>query len=1008
MPTYNSNINLVPTQYMPIDYRHDEQFALAEAQQATQNIAKVKSRYEDLLGWSLTTDKSKDTLSTYMKGAEENLQKIAGMNMMVYDNAKQALDIFKPLTDSKGEYSYVMGDHAYTTKAQGVLSQIEESKTKDKGEAYNPDLERIVNSQLQLFSLENDPTKWKTYYYNAKDYSPGSDISKKLMELEKSFTDNVIGEGVEREQVLGNGYKYLLKDKSIYANEYADYLDTHLNAKEKEQLQLGSEADYFETLVGYASIKDPIKKADAFTKMQTTFKSEFDNQTKAMVGDLEKAKAAVEGYKQLTPASDAETLSVLSTKIANIDKNLEKVKNRKLTDKDISSIFDPSNWVAGKTMYMNNFGEDAVQKIAQSTAHSIISEKFEADTAYIQLAQLEETKRHNRIDENINLLKTGLKLDAQGNVIPDPGVEEYEKYMPGSKITSDAELGKTLYEQDVKEATSSDGAYKIIGIVSGDENFDQRWNQINKNGEMSKLTWQEAIDNKYITNDKINSIINLINTKEPGKININRDKADYVMATVRNWLSQDKNLDYLTTQYKNNPDLRNALIDAKTKLGIANSKAAGVNTSFKKALTVAAKEIVAPNGVSFASEMGRYKISNPAELETALKDFAERNGAWKNPIKGVSKGMGESNPLNPAETIMNVGKEVGRDVASYALGIIPHAVSSLWGGNAANTWVKDTIDVNSAMDEFYKTYATTGNRSNEPIGKQFHRTRPFTTDKKTKTAFDATVAGFAAGATDRPELNEFVRNFTEYVSDVYEGKQGYGVAFTSNMDKTDKETFLAAYNQMAEKAGFEDAGSFEEARDILNGYFATNRIPTRAIASTANKYNIDPNFRYTNNNNALTGAYVGSDKLSSVYGFPNGQEPINVSISNRAAGVSFDLAEADMSGIHFVQPIIKDNKISRDNKGNVQLEHVYGSQIFSNFVGDLMKQGYSPEEARASANQTILSNATGLVTSNSNKALALLELIKYLNTDGRKFSNLKDIPNETLKPYLTYIQNSNQ
>ena len=59
MPTFDSSVNLIPTEYVPIDYRHDAQFALAEAQQATQNIAMVKSRYEDLLGMDLTTDKSK-------------------------------------------------------------------------------------------------------------------------------------------------------------------------------------------------------------------------------------------------------------------------------------------------------------------------------------------------------------------------------------------------------------------------------------------------------------------------------------------------------------------------------------------------------------------------------------------------------------------------------------------------------------------------------------------------------------------------------------------------------------------------------------------------------------------------------------------------------------------------------------------------------------------------------------------------------------------------------------
>ena len=73
MPTYSQNLPLIPTEYVPINYSHDAQFYLAEAQQAAENMARVKSRYEDFLGWDLTSTKAKDGLSAFMKNAEENI-----------------------------------------------------------------------------------------------------------------------------------------------------------------------------------------------------------------------------------------------------------------------------------------------------------------------------------------------------------------------------------------------------------------------------------------------------------------------------------------------------------------------------------------------------------------------------------------------------------------------------------------------------------------------------------------------------------------------------------------------------------------------------------------------------------------------------------------------------------------------------------------------------------------------------------------------------------------------
>jgi hypothetical protein len=252
MPTYNQNLPLVPTEYVPIDYSYDAAYNVASVQQAAYNIAKVKSRYEDILGLDLTTAKSKETLSSVMKNIETDLQKVSGMD------AKQALDLFKPITDSNGEYSFIMGDHAVTQKARSVMSQIESSKVKDKGAEYNPALESIVNAQLNLFSKQNDPNKWKSFYYGMTEYVPGYDegLKKEYSDLEKAYREQV-GDGIKTSTKLGDGTLYILEDKSIYADNFRNYLEEHLSERAKQQLKLNNMANYWQNISSYALIDDP-------------------------------------------------------------------------------------------------------------------------------------------------------------------------------------------------------------------------------------------------------------------------------------------------------------------------------------------------------------------------------------------------------------------------------------------------------------------------------------------------------------------------------------------------------------------------------------------------------------------------------------------------------------------------------------------------------------------------------------------------------------------------------
>jgi hypothetical protein len=99
--------------------------------------------------------------------------------------------------------------------------------------------------------------------------------------------------------------------------------------------------------------------------------------------------------------------------------------------------------------------------------------------------------------------------------------------------------------------------------------------------------------------------------------------------------------------------------------------------------------------------------------------------------------------------------------------------------------------------------------------------------------------------------------------------------------------------------------------------------------------------------------------------------------------------------------LIKNGLVQRDATGNVQLEHIYGKDILDLEVKKLVSGGYSLNDAIDEAKKRIMTNVTDYVTHYGTEARNYLDFIKYLNTQGKNVTSLKDIPAETLNQYLS-------
>lgn len=444
MPTYSQNLPLIPTEYVPIDYSHDAQFQLAEAQAAATNIAKVRSRYEDLLGMDLTSDKSKDALSSFMKGAEEDLRKVSGMDMMVASNASDALNILKPLTDIDGQYGYIVVDNVFTKKYKnnkGLASQA-----RIKGENYNQAADDYLDIQKKRFENTDDVNQWKYILSDSIDYTPYYDTQKELMDLVSKFKPD----SIEADQA-GGGRIVTTKDQSVYAAKLQDYLDANLSDKYKNQMNLEAKVNYGkQQLLAY----DPNTKSYDGSKIYKYYDGLLTDlkATKINVYNQEKNSLEREVSLLANTPDGMEKQKELKKRIGQLDNGIKTIKDQTL---DKSLFENPAEYRKAEAVASNIISMKDLTDKAMSLAHLDISITQKADETYWKKLNfdLEEKKFAYQIkkdeadrewDKQKELIKAGLKhINPETGAIEDGGYfsPQPKTDMTQSQIQSGADRG---------------------------------------------------------------------------------------------------------------------------------------------------------------------------------------------------------------------------------------------------------------------------------------------------------------------------------------------------------------------------------------------------------------------------------------------------------------------------------------------------------------------------------------------------------------------------------------
>jgi len=935
MPTAN-NLNEIPTEYLSENYMPEAQLALAYAGQELQNTAMIKSRYEDLLGLDLTTNKSKETLSTYMKGAEEQLQKIAGTNMLSYGNASHALDIFKPLTDSNGEYGYIMGDHAYTQKTKSVLSQIEQSKSKDKGEEYNPALEKIVNSQMMLFNKLNDPKNWKSFYYNSENYSPGYDsgTKKEVADLTDRFI-KMIGDGVEMDKPLGEGHTEIFKDKSIYADKFRDYLDANLSDRAKEQIKLNKKAEYWQNLSAYASIDNPENKLKVYNSLKDQYIRAYQDDINARLSNAEEISNKLEIYKKAADGNDKSFLKSINEQSELIKNKIEILKNKKITEEDVKPLLDINNWANGQDAYANYFADKELTKIANATATTSGVHKYETDQSYWNLQNLnlgwarfnEEKDYHKK-----ELALKGLELDYKFKELNTPQniVTTYDN-ASGNTISSPEDAGKQKLNNDFQGVATSNATFAGLKSLTGIP-FQFKNEDLNK---LSEMTFQQALDANIgglrSDNDILNNLLKVTNVFKNGKIskiNPNTDNATQVLTWLKTAAMDDRYKNMLTKTYNSSidSDKRINFNAAKTAMDIENSKAKTIQANLQTALNNATNGVLAA-GKPFS--FYTFNLNDPASIENSLTDFAKSAGVNSKDL--INKFYNNYDKLSSSKVLLKGQTQ--------------------WDFKTAS-------------------------------------------DKKGNRFYQNNILNLINGSPNKDALSDFIRDFSEDVNGKGINEQGFGVHFNSNISKP--KEFIEAFNNLAGKDnpyGFTpipiEKGNVDasQALNQLNSFFNTHKIPSSNIDTK--QFEIDPNQEAIQKGIRLTGINLKSKDLKDIYGLTN-QQDIKISFYNANKALDAQNLDIIIDGGYVIPKINNDGMIIRNQDGTVVTEYKSGASIKKDALEKAIVSypGATVEQLQREINQSLTKDVSSQLTNLSILAYGNLDLIHYLNTSGKSVQKL--------------------
>jgi predicted RNA-binding protein Jag len=153
MATYLQGVTDYIPDYQPFqpDFNFYANVLQTKQNQYDKNYQKINNLYADLYNAPVTHELNKEKKDKILKNIDDNLKKVANLDLSLEQNVNQATQVFRPFYEDK----YLMKDMAWTKNAYNVLNRAQSLQSSTDEKMYNqfwPTGVKAINYRIQDFA----------------------------------------------------------------------------------------------------------------------------------------------------------------------------------------------------------------------------------------------------------------------------------------------------------------------------------------------------------------------------------------------------------------------------------------------------------------------------------------------------------------------------------------------------------------------------------------------------------------------------------------------------------------------------------------------------------------------------------------------------------------------------------------------------------------------------------------------------------------------------------------
>lgn len=451
---------------------------MAKTQYWNEGASKIKARYDDALGLSLTNIDNQQIKKDYISKSEEMLKSLSSQNLGNPDVQQAGIGIFKNLFQDEG----ILYDDQYTKHLGKVQNDYYTQLKKDPSKASSLNLAYAMED-AQAFQNDGDRMSAKKYYQRRRDYTPYYDPSQDIdraMKNCKASTNTEQGLGAGN-SLNGSGYMEKTTSSSLSSAQVSQCFNAGLSEQAKNQLNINGYMSFRNNKEGLAGAYSNYLHNDA--------QSMIDKRTKiaAQIATLTKKKNQGVISSEESQALDQYQAAdkSYSGQIDNITDTVNRLAKRDFSplDKDYAGI----SGLVYSNMKISQFGQafshEDFSKMMMADPVQMLHQKQAFDAAQQQddhnFQAGESTKKINA-DFILEQLKQVGKTGKNGNLKNADGTIDVigEHSAPNLTIGEDVKPSIKGYEdfqkdvEGVKSSISTNNE-EIYGRLQRDTEFQQ-------------------------------------------------------------------------------------------------------------------------------------------------------------------------------------------------------------------------------------------------------------------------------------------------------------------------------------------------------------------------------------------------------------------------------------------------------------------------------------------------------------------------------------------------------